>query len=85
MKVTINVECSPEEARAFLGLPDVGPLQNSMLDQMKSQMQKATAAMEPEVMLKALFPLQSEGMADLQKAFWGQFTGNTGKSAKTDQ
>ena len=23
MKITIDVDCSPEEARAFLGLPDV--------------------------------------------------------------
>ena len=25
MKVTVNVECTPEEARTFLGLPDVQP------------------------------------------------------------
>lgn len=75
MKITINVECTPEEARAFMGLPDVAPFQNAMLDQMKDRIQKAAAAMEPETMLKTLFPLQSEGMAEMQKAFWGQFTG----------
>ncbi|MGE4063912.1 MAG: DUF6489 family protein [Rhodospirillaceae bacterium] len=75
MKVTINIDCTPEEARAFMGLPDVAPFQNAMMDQLKDQMQKAAAAMEPETMLKTLFPLQSEGMAELQKAFWGQFTG----------
>jgi hypothetical protein len=75
MKITINIDCTPEEARSFMGLPDVAPFQNAMLDQMKDRIQKATAAMEPETMLKTLFPLQSEGMAELQKAFWGQFTG----------
>lgn len=75
MKITINVDCTPEEARSFMGLPDVAPFQNAMLDQMKERIQKAAAAMEPEAMLKTLFPLQSEGMAELQKAFWGQFTG----------
>ncbi|WP_420846806.1 DUF6489 family protein [Microvirga tunisiensis] len=27
MKITMDVECTPEEARAFLGLPDVKPMQ----------------------------------------------------------
>ncbi len=78
MKITINIECSPEEARSFMGLPDVAPFQNAMLDEMKNNIQKAASAIEPETMLKTLFPLQSEGMADLQKAFWGQFMGKTG-------
>lgn len=77
MKITINVECTPEEARSFMGLPDVAPFQNMMLDEMKSRIQKATAAMEPETMLKTLFPMQSEGMAEMQKAFWTQFAGTT--------
>ncbi len=75
MKVTINIDCTPEEARSFMGLPDVAPFQNAMLDEMKSRMSSAAAAMDPERMLKTLFPLQSEGMAELQKAFWNQFTG----------
>lgn len=79
MKITINVECTPEEARAFMGLPDVAPFQAAMLDEMKARMQKAATAMEPEAVMKMLFPLQPDGMADFQKAFWGQFTGNTEK------
>ena len=79
MKVSINVECSPEEARAFFGLPDVRHLQESMLNQMQAQMQKAAASMDPETAFKALFPLQSDGFAEMQKAFWGQFTGKSDK------
>jgi hypothetical protein len=79
MKITINVDCTPEEARTFMGLPDVGPLQQAMLDQMKTQMQKAASAMDPETMFKTLFPMQMDGMQEMQKAFWGQFSGD-GKS-----
>lgn len=75
MKVTVNIDCTPEEARSFMGLPDVAPFQNAMLDEMKSRINSATAAMDPERMIKTFFPLQSEGMADLQKAFWDSFTG----------
>lgn len=28
MIITINVDCTPEEARAFLGLPDLKPMQD---------------------------------------------------------
>ena len=73
MKVTMNVDCSPDEARRFLGLPDVAPLQESMMAQMKAQMEKAAAAMDPETMMKTLFPGQSGSIAEMQKAFWGQF------------
>ncbi len=26
MKLTINIDCTPEEARSFFGLPDVSPI-----------------------------------------------------------
>lgn len=73
MKVTMNIDCTPEEARAFFGLPDLGPLQKSMLDQMQAKMEKTAAAMDPESFLRTLFPLQSEGFSEMQKAFWNQF------------
>lgn len=75
MKITINVDCTPEEARTFMGLPDVAPIQDAMMDQMKTQMQNAASAMDPETMFKTLFPQHSEGLAGMQKAFWSQFAG----------
>ncbi len=53
MKVTVNVECTPEEARAFLGLPDVGPLNDYMMAQMKARMEQNIQQMQPEEMLKS--------------------------------
>ncbi len=88
MKVNVNVECTPEEARAFLGLPDVAPLQLAMMDQMKNQMQKTAAALEPETIFKTLFPMNTEGFGELQKTFWGQFMSNMNNMAsmgKTDK
>ena len=79
MKVTINVDCTPEEARVFLGLPDVAPMQEAMMAQMQAQMEKAAAAMDPETIMKTLFPAQAEGLAEMQKAFWQQFTAGRAK------
>ncbi len=35
MKFTINVDCTPEEARRFFGLPDVDQMNAHMQEQMK--------------------------------------------------
>ena len=32
MKVTVDIDCTPEEARTFFGLPDVKPMQKAMMN-----------------------------------------------------
>jgi len=39
MKFTVNVECSPEEARRFMGLPDVTPINDKLVDEMGKRME----------------------------------------------
>ena len=56
MKVNVEVSCTPEEARAFFGLPDLEPLQKEMLGVMQERMKGAMAAMDPESILKAWMP-----------------------------
>jgi hypothetical protein len=51
MKMTVEVDCTPEEARRFLGLPDVAPLHAAMLERMQSQVAEMTSS--PEAMLAA--------------------------------
>ena len=53
MKMTIEVECSPQEARAFLGLPDVTPLNEKLVSEMQGRMEKNMAMLSPEEMMKA--------------------------------
>jgi hypothetical protein len=36
MKITINVDCTPAEAREFLGLPDLRPLQAAWLAEVEN-------------------------------------------------
>ena len=79
MKINIEIDCTPDEARKFLGLPDVSALQESLLKQVESQMSAALQGMEPDAMLKAWFPAGMEGLDQMQKAFWAQFGGKGGK------
>jgi hypothetical protein len=76
MKITVDVECTPEEARAFFGLPDVKPMQDALLRQAQERMTAALSAMEPEAMIRTWLPAQVQGMEQLQKMFWSQFAGS---------
>ena len=53
MKVTVNVECTPEEARRFMGLPDVAPLNDKLVEEMTRRMQDNMALLSPDVMIKS--------------------------------
>ena len=79
MKITIDIDCSPQEARAFLGLPDVEPLQSALMEKVQSEMMDKLAAMDPEAMMQKWMPGGMEGLESLQKAFWSQMTGASGK------
>jgi hypothetical protein len=52
MKVTLNVECTPQEARTFLGLPDVQALNDHMVAEMKKRMDANIAMAAPEELMK---------------------------------
>jgi hypothetical protein len=53
MKFTVNVECSPEEARRFMGLPDVTPINEALVSEMTTRMQKNLALMSGENMMSS--------------------------------
>ena len=59
MKVTIDIDCTPEEARTFLGLPDLGKVQKEAMDAMAARMREAVAKVD---------------MKALQKIFWAGFS-----------
>ena len=53
MNLKFDLECSPEEARAFLGLPDVRPLNEHVVEEMKSRMSANMAMLAPEELMKS--------------------------------
>lgn len=72
MKVTINVECSPEEARAFMGLPDVRPMQEALMKDLEDRLRTNMQAMTPEAMISTWLPASIQGAEQMQKLFWSQ-------------
>ena len=54
MKVNIEIDCTPEEARQFMGLPDVQPMQNAMMDKLQQKMSENIEKFSPEAILQNL-------------------------------
>ncbi len=85
MKVTFNIECTPEEARAFFGLPNVAPMQDKIMKELENQMLDNIRSLDPETMLKTWLPATIQGWGEVQKMFWDHMgmTATGGKSSAT--
>jgi hypothetical protein len=75
MKITMDVECTPEEARTFLGLPDVKPMQEQLMRELQERMAANIRAMEPEAMLKTWLPATLKGFEQMHDIFMSHMTG----------
>jgi hypothetical protein len=79
MKVHIDIDCTPEEARTFLGLPDVQPVQAAMMNELEQRLKSAMQAMDPETLMKTWLPAGIANMEQMQRMFWQQFGGGEKK------
>lgn len=52
MNIKVEIDCTPVEARAFLGLPDVTPLNEHLVAEMQRRMAENMQAMQPEELTK---------------------------------
>jgi hypothetical protein len=53
MKMTVEVDCTPEEARRFLGLPDVTALNEALVAEMRTRMSANMSALAPDELMKS--------------------------------
>lgn len=53
MKINIEIDCTPTEARAFLGLPDVAPLNDQLVAEIQKRMAENVSSMQPEELMKS--------------------------------
>jgi hypothetical protein len=52
MKITVNIDCTPAEARAFMGLPDFEPMQKRAMEELEKRMIDSVDLYSPEALLK---------------------------------
>lgn len=67
MKVHVEIDCSPEEARAFLGLPDVAKANEAYMDAVLKAMQGVGSMEQLEAYAKQIAPMGQFGMKLFQQ------------------
>jgi hypothetical protein len=68
MKIHLDFEMTPDEARKLMGLPDVTALQKKLVDEMEKRMMAALdTTTDPEALMKTWFTWGSQGMEQFQK------------------
>src|SRR5438105_4234446 len=82
MKISLDIDCTPEELRGFFGLPDVKPMQEQLLKQVEERLRANVKALDPETMLKAWLPAGLKGFEELQEMFLSQTAGRPGGGKK---
>ncbi|QLC22708.1 hypothetical protein HFP51_11280 [Parasphingopyxis sp. CP4] len=77
MKVTVDVDCTPEEARRFLGLPDLTPVHDLYLDKMKETMENGITPDTVEKLMSSWGPMSEAGLS-----MWTRFFDQIGGTKK---
>lgn len=62
MKVTVDFDCTPEEARSFLGLPDVTPIHDKYVQAMLDTMDGSNSVEQMEKLFRSFSPMGDAGV-----------------------
>ena len=79
MKVNIEIDCTPVEARQFFGLPDVVPMQTAVMDKLQQQMMSNIDKVSPESLMQTWFSFDPK----LVERFQDMFVAMAGLGAPT--
>jgi len=75
MKVNVEVDCTPEEARALMGLPDLTPVHDAYIGSLVEAVRGGGISRETiEAMMKNWMPMGEAGM-QLWQTMLSQVTG----------
>jgi len=82
MKIHIDMEMTPEEARTLMGLPDLTGMQEELVAEMTKRMKAALDTSDPEAMLKTWMPMGGAGFEQFQRFLWDSAQRAAGGGAK---
>lgn len=85
MKINIEIDCSPKEAREFMGLPDIGEANALYVDGVTNAMKNAKTPEQMKDFVRDLAPMGQAGLK-LMQSFIGAGMANAMNSgaARTD-
>ena len=62
MNIKVDVDCTPEEARRFLGLPDLTPVHQAYIERMTKAASEGLTAESAAEMMKSWGPMSEAGL-----------------------
>jgi len=83
MKVNIEIECTPQEAREFMGLPDVSEPNKAFVDGMTKAVKSAQNPAQLLEMGQAIAPMGQAGLKMFQSFVENGVRAATGSSSKS--
>jgi hypothetical protein len=78
MRVNVEIDCTPEEARAFLGLPDVAALNEHLVSEMKKRVDANLAMAAPEELMKSWMAFGGQASEQFMKLMSAAAAGGLG-------
>ena len=67
MNVSVNIDCTPQEARTFLGLPDVSPIHEKYIQTMMETFDGSNSVEQMENLFRSFSPMGDAGMRLFQQ------------------
>jgi hypothetical protein len=84
MKINFDIDCTPQELRTFFGLPDLEPIQNALLEDMKRRMLDEVENLSPANLKRDWFaPATGMQQALMQMFRPGASSSPAAKEART--
>ena len=73
MKISFDIDCNPEEARRFLGLPDVTPVNEAFVEELAKRAGDMAQEIDAGKLMEQWMSAGVQGVGDIQKALMEQF------------
>lgn len=84
MKIKVEIDLTPEEFRAALGLPDLRPAQEEMMAALRKRVAEGGLDLDPAGLMRTLFGPSTQMLEAMQSLLW-RAGGAKGTSPKPDQ
>jgi hypothetical protein len=78
MKMNVEVDCTPEEARRFLGLPDVSKANEAYVEAVLKAMQGVGSLEQMQAITRQIAPMGEMGMKFFQQFMDASVLGKKG-------
>ena len=85
MNVSVNVDCTPLEARTFLGLPDVSPIHEKYIQTMLETMNGSNSVEQMEKLFSNFSPMMGDAGMRLFQQMMNLGMGGGGSTDKADK